>query len=668
MRKLIAIAILLTAGQAWGATYYVSNTTSGTYQTGNDANSTAQAQSKDTPWLTMTGAEAKAANGDTVYVNAGTYPENDGTFHCLSTAKAINWIADGVVVVQSYSSTSYVLVSGGTTAATTFTGFTFDATKVNGATNPTSAVYFASNSTNKVFTNCTFKEAITQLIYWTATAGFTLTSPVFANTGAAIVGIKADNAGASTVTVTGLSATGAYSKIASAVNDTAAWSFTNGGTINISATNNIFDGQVGGDWTVSGHTVTLAGTPAKLFNASTTAKTGVITIQNNNITYDNVSSAAIINVSSGGHNVTVSGNTITAQVAGQAQSGIYISPNSGTPTVSIDNNIVDFQGTTYSSTAIAPIQMRSAGGIYSPSITNNIVRTTQTGGFGIQVGTDVSSAQDNYLDNATITGNNLYGAFYYNRDEATVGTHGIEFGWNTGATISKNYINGFGYGIVVKSSNAKGTYTIGGVKQNLLVDNGGTGTGGVFLRAKGVVDLPVYNNTFYLNSSYIATTNGIINITEGDTSTENSTGTLIKNNLFIGKNGYGFIVVANDGSTLDNTNVDYNMYWNQTSAATADFTVGATVYANWADWVAAGYDANSPASADPLVTSSSDYRLQSSSPAINAGVDVGLTSDIRGMVVPQGSAPDIGAYEFGPGDPGFLKGVYRGRMGIHWLW
>ena len=66
-------------------------------------------------------------------------------------------------------------------------------------------------------------------------------------------------------------------------------------------------------------------------------------------------------------------------------------------------------------------------------------------------------------------------------------------------------------------------------------------------------------------------------------------------------------------------------------------------------------------------TDSSDYRLLSSSPAINAGVDVGLTSDYRGKPVPIGSAPDIGAYEFSPGDPGF-GGAYRGRMGIHWMW
>ncbi len=41
-----------------------------------------------------------------------------------------------------------------------------------------------------------------------------------------------------------------------------------------------------------------------------------------------------------------------------------------------------------------------------------------------------------------------------------------------------------------------------------------------------------------------------------------------------------------------------------------------------------------------------DYHLQSTSPAINTGVNVGLTVDYAGTTIPQGSAPDIGAYEF----------------------
>jgi parallel beta-helix repeat protein len=42
-----------------------------------------------------------------------------------------------------------------------------------------------------------------------------------------------------------------------------------------------------------------------------------------------------------------------------------------------------------------------------------------------------------------------------------------------------------------------------------------------------------------------------------------------------------------------------------------------------------------------------DYRLKPGSPAIDAGVDVGLKEDIVGGAVPAGRAPDIGPYEFG---------------------
>jgi len=44
-------------------------------------------------------------------------------------------------------------------------------------------------------------------------------------------------------------------------------------------------------------------------------------------------------------------------------------------------------------------------------------------------------------------------------------------------------------------------------------------------------------------------------------------------------------------------------------------------------------------------TAASDFRLKITSPAINEGVSVGLTRDIRNYIIPQGSAPDMGAYE-----------------------
>jgi hypothetical protein len=44
-----------------------------------------------------------------------------------------------------------------------------------------------------------------------------------------------------------------------------------------------------------------------------------------------------------------------------------------------------------------------------------------------------------------------------------------------------------------------------------------------------------------------------------------------------------------------------------------------------------------------------DFHLQSTSPCINKGTNVGLTRDYEGNTVPQGTAPDIGTYEY-PGN------------------
>lgn len=70
------IEIFVFSNFAKAATVYVSNSATNGYQIGNDANTYAQAQSKDTPWLTVTKAVSSAvSNGDTVVINDGTYNE-----------------------------------------------------------------------------------------------------------------------------------------------------------------------------------------------------------------------------------------------------------------------------------------------------------------------------------------------------------------------------------------------------------------------------------------------------------------------------------------------------------------------------------------------------------------------------------------------------------------
>lgn len=94
---------------------------------------------------------------------------------------------------------------------------------------------------------------------------------------------------------------------------------------------------------------------------------------------------------------------------------------------------------------------------------------------------------------------------------------------------------------------------------------------------------------------------------------------------------------------------DYNLYYPDTGNL---FYTTAVRETNFADWRGAGYDTNSPSPADPLFVNGSgsyaletDFKLTSDSPAIDAGTDVNLAQDYEGTLVPQGFAPDIGAFE-----------------------
>ncbi len=100
------------------------------------------------------------------------------------------------------------------------------------------------------------------------------------------------------------------------------------------------------------------------------------------------------------------------------------------------------------------------------------------------------------------------------------------------------------------------------------------------------------------------------------------------------------------GGGVTNPIFSNNLYYNTTITELGNkFKLGATNY-NLANWQA-GIESTA-LETNPLFVSASDYHLQPTSPAINAGADVGLTSDFAGTAIPQGSAPDIGAYEYYP--------------------
>jgi hypothetical protein len=117
----------------------------------------------------------------------------------------------------------------------------------------------------------------------------------------------------------------------------------------------------------------------------------------------------------------------------------------------------------------------------------------------------------------------------------------------------------------------------------------------------------------------------------------------VKNNIFYSTSQILSISNTATTSTLEfNNNCYYRaagtmIFWKGTNYTLAQFT---TYQSDTSQ------DTNSITS-DPLFRSATDYRLQSSSPCIDSGINLDeVTDDYEGTPRPIGGTTDIGAYEF----------------------
>jgi hypothetical protein len=194
-----------------------------------------------------------------------------------------------------------------------------------------------------------------------------------------------------------------------------------------------------------------------------------------------------------------------------------------------------------------------------------------------------------------------------------------------------SYHDNGGYGIQIFDSgsvtNSNNVVRNAKIYRNNLATSGnplsGNGGGGVVL-ANGTNNV-IYNSVLWGN--------GAINIQINGTCL--SCG--VYNNTEFG--GFTGMEIADRFAT--NTVVRNNIFFGNVGAAIADFGTG-SVFSN-------------NLTSDPRFTSSStgDFTLQPSSPAIDTGANVSsiLTTDFRGAPRPAGSAFDIGAFEFGAQPP-----------------
>ncbi len=125
------------------------------------------------------------------------------------------------------------------------------------------------------------------------------------------------------------------------------------------------------------------------------------------------------------------------------------------------------------------------------------------------------------------------------------------------------------------------------------------------------------------------------------------TGTKVYNNVFYHVNTYHIWV---DRTPVDARN---NIHMRTTDAGVAIHNYGGgswslshNAYSSIAVAGTPGTGGN-PVIGNPLFVDAAayDFRLQNESPCIDAGIGVGLTADFIGSPIPQGGAPDIGAFE-----------------------
>jgi len=436
-------------------------------------------------------------------------------------------------------------------------------------------------------------------------------------------------------------------------------------------------------------------------NASTN-----VTVQGNNITmgtrgFGIVSSANSLN------NIVMTGNAITGALKnslyfyGTGLSNISITdqtvvesspgPNFANITgLTIDGYTANAGVITISNSSDVTItDIPSVGGItFTTVTTGNIDSVVQSAGSGLSF----TDSSDITVNDSSVTGTTAYGAF-----QAKGTSHDITY---NRCTANNNTKNGFvqedtandiicnnctadynGHiGFLARESASNIIYNYSEASYNGTVNV--TTDGGGFLPHDSATNVRVYNSIAHHNynqgygdvssgdNSFINSVNWANAYALGDTFRGNPVVTpSIRGNMYLSKTG-GTLTVRNvisSGSNLreirmgnpDFIDIDYNVYFPADNNKFINYD-GITD-TSWTTYhVTEGNESHSQ-NADPdFVTPGTDFHLQSTSPAIDAGVDMNVNTDYAGKqrydvpgVANTGSAGaytknyvDIGAYEY----------------------
>jgi hypothetical protein len=225
-------------------------------------------------------------------------------------------------------------------------------------------------------------------------------------------------------------------------------------------------------------------------------------------------------------------------------------------------------------------------------------------GHVIYIGSESSTAADNYNDEAIISNNEIY----CNNEDLSGTLHAVLFGFNENGVIVKNRISQGIFGIVYKSY--KGENTTGVIRGNLIYDC----AKGIYI--KGQSGVKVYINT-------VVNCAEAYRISAGDPGDDPSTGVVLQGNLAT-SSGDGISFYRSDLiSELPAASYKNNLFY--TLREDGKIVRLAAVYCTYAEWVGMGYNGNSLNTAPMLKDT---YELDNSSPCFLSGItasEAGIT-------------------------------------------
>ncbi len=194
------------------------------------------------------------------------------------------------------------------------------------------------------------------------------------------------------------------------------------------------------------------------------------------------------------------------------------------------------------------------------------------------------------------------------------------------------------YGDTNGDKNCKGDITNNIIRQNVITTSSywGAGYGGILNWDAG--GLKILGNTIYSPSS---SSNAGINF-QG-TAANTKEGSIIGN---IVMNGNGTAVCAQDFASF--SSISNNLTYRTNSTKSYGLGSGCSTTYSVAEFQSLTGKGQNSAFGDPLFVNASgnDLHPTSGSPSVDAGINLGTSTDIEGKNRPAGSTYDIGAYEF----------------------